>query len=87
MINFLKYYQENKDTKPNSFKKGDKVVDTNPECKHYKSKGTVTKIKQIKDSKGNKVGNTVCYKCTNSGKRWDKNDSLEKTEIQLKKEN
>jgi len=86
MILFNKFFSENKATTPNEFKKGDKIVDTNPECKHYKSKGVVTAVKKHKDSKGNTIGNTVCYKCTNSGKSWKKKDELEKTEIQLKKQ-
>jgi|688.fasta_scaffold252865_2 hypothetical protein len=85
MITFNSFYTEN--NKPNTIKKGDKVIDTNAKCKHYKSEGKVTKVKQLKDSKGNTVGNTICYKCSNSGNSWDKGEELEKTEIQLKRNN
>ncbi len=68
-----------------SFKRGDKVTDINPDCKEYKSKGVVTAVKKIKGKKGNIVGNKIEYKCCNNGKTWRKNDKLEKTEIQLKK--
>jgi len=71
---------------PNEVHKGDKIKNTNPECKHYKSKGVVTKVKKIKGKKGNVVGNKVEYKATNDGKHWKKGDKLEKTEIQLNKE-
>jgi hypothetical protein len=72
---------------PNEVHKGDKIKNTNPECKHYKSKGVVTKVSKIKGKKGNIVGNKVQYKATNDGKHWKKGDKLEKTEIQLNKEN
>lgn len=71
---------------PNEVHKGDKIKNTNPECKHYKSKGIITKVTKIKGKKGNIVGNKVEYKATNDGKNWIKGDKLEKTEIQLNKE-
>ena len=71
---------------PNEVHKGDKIKNTNPDCKHYKSKGVVTKVSKIKGKKGNVVGNKVEYKATNKGKHWEKGDKLEKTEIQLNKE-
>lgn len=71
---------------PNEVHKGDKIKNTNPECKHYKSKGVITKVSKIKGKKGNVVGNKVEYKATNDGKNWKKGDKLEKTEIQLNKE-
>lgn len=83
MISF-KIFTESK-LKPNELKKGDKIEDINPECKHYKSKGIVTKITKIKGKNNNIVGNKVCYKCTNNGQNWKKNEELEKTEIQLNK--
>ena len=36
----------------NELKPGDKCVNTNPECQHYKSRGTVTKVKTVKDNTG-----------------------------------
>jgi len=71
---------------PNEVHKGDKIKNTNPDCKHYKSKGVVTKVSKIKGKKGNIVGNKVEYKASNNGKHWEKGDKLEKTEIQLNKE-
>jgi len=71
---------------PNELHKGDKIKNTNPSCKHYKSKGEVVKIVKIKGKNGNIVGNKVEYNTTNSGKSWKKGDKLEKTEIQLNKE-
>jgi hypothetical protein len=68
----------------NELKPGDAIEDINPDCKHYKSKGVVTKVKKIKDKTGT-VGNKICYKCTNDGDAWTKGQSLDKTEIQLKK--
>lgn len=79
MLNFKTFYEANK------LRKGDTITNSNPDCDHFKSKGVVTKVKKLKDNKGNTVGNTICYKCTNSGKNWKKNEELEKTEIQLKK--
>jgi hypothetical protein len=67
------------------FKKGDRVVDINPTCKQYKSKGIVTNVKSIKGKGNNIIGKKVCYKCTNTGKSWEKNEELEKTVDQLKK--
>lgn len=67
------------------FKKGDKITNSNPDCDHYKSKGIVTDVKNIKGKDGNTVGKKVCYKCTNKGSTWKQNDSLEKTTDQLTK--
>jgi hypothetical protein len=86
MITFQQYIKEETNLEPNEVKEGDKIIDNNPECKHYKSKGVVTGVKKIKGKKGNIVGNKVEYRCTNKGKAWKANDKLEKTEIQLKKE-
>ena len=60
---------------------GDRVVNTNPGCKHYGSAGIVTGIGQLPDS----VGSTVIYKCTNSGPTWVAGDVLEKTMDQVDK--
>jgi len=58
---------------------GDRVVNVNPKCKHYGSKGIVQKINTLLDDKGK----TAVYKCTNSGTNWSKEDTLEKTLDQL----
>ena len=68
----------------NELKPGDAIEDINPDCKHYKSKGSVTKVEKIRNKTGT-VGNKVRYKCTNDGDAWTKGQSLDKTEIQLKK--
>ena len=58
---------------------GDKIVNVNPSCKHYKSKGVVDKVNSLPGDKGK----TVVYITTNSGKNWDIGDILEKTIDQL----
>jgi hypothetical protein len=85
MLSFKLYIENKSHLKPNELKRGDKIEDINSDCKHYKSKGTVTRVTKIKGKNGNIVGNKVAYKCTNKGKNWDKNEELEKTEIQLSK--
>ena len=77
----------NDSVSPNELKKGDKVKNTNPECKHYKSEGEVTSVRKIKQKGKNKnvAGNIVKYKVTNKGKRFKDGDDLEKTEVQLDK--
>jgi len=61
------------------FKPGDEVKNVNPDCKQYRTQGTVTKISDIKGKKGNIVGQKVEYKCDCDGKKY------EKTVDQLKK--
>lgn len=85
MVDTFKAFVEKTNLEPNELKIGDEVVDSNKECKHYKSKGKVLQVKKIKGKKGNIVGNKVEYKCDCDGKNWKKGDKLEKTEIQLKK--
>ncbi len=68
----------------NELKPGDKCVNTNPECQHYKSRGTVTKVKTVKDNTGT-VGNIIKYKVSNKGKTYKPGKVLDKTEIQLDK--
>lgn len=60
---------------------GDLVVNNNPNCKHYGSKGVVLKIKSLP---GN-VGKTATYKCVNGGSTWNAGDVLEKTMDQLRR--
>lgn len=71
---------------PNDLKPGDKIENCNKGCKHFKSKGTVTKIKKMK-GKGGVVGNKIEYKVENKGKNFTPGKKIEKTEIQLKKIN
>lgn len=85
MTGTFKEFIEKTNLLPNEVKVGDKVEDCNKDCKHYNSKGTVVGVSKIKGKGDNIIGNKVKYKCNNSGKTWDKNDELEKTEIQLKK--
>lgn len=86
MITFRKFIIEQNKTnvKPNEIKKGDEVENCNKECKHFKSKGTVTSVKKVKDGK-DVVGNIIKYKVKNKGKKYKAGQELEKTEIQLKK--
>lgn len=85
MVSFRVFIKEKTNLKANDLKKGDRVVDINSDCKHYKSEGTVVAVKKIKGKNNTVVGNKVVYKCNNKGKNWNKNDNLEKTEIQLSK--
>ena len=58
---------------------GDAVLNKNKKCKHFGSAGKVLKILSLpKDT-----GKVVKYKCTNSGKNWNKGDVLSKTMDQL----
>ena len=58
---------------------GDEIVNNNPKCKHYKSRGIVLKINILpKDN-----GKTATYSCTNNGPLWEKDDLLTKTMDQL----
>jgi hypothetical protein len=83
-ISFRAFYEKT-NLVANELKPGDRIEDCNPDCKHYKSEGEVTAVKQIKGKGRNIVGNKVEYRCDNSGTNWKKGDRLEKTEIQLKK--
>ncbi len=58
---------------------GDSVVNTNSNCKHHGSKGTVVDIVSLPDDSGK----TICYQCTNDGPSWSRGDVLEKTMDQL----
>ena len=58
---------------------GDRVVNINPGCKHYKSEGIVTKLKELPSD----MGIVACYKCTNAGNTWRKGEILEKSLDQL----
>lgn len=80
----------------NDLKPGDHVENINDECKHFKSKGVVTDIRKVTEPNGKDAGNVVVYKCTNCSKdfdkdevngKWDIGNTLQKTEIQLRKIN
>ena len=58
---------------------GDEIINNNPKCKHYKSRGIVLKINIIPEDKGK----TATYSCTNNGESWDEGDLLTKTLDQL----
>ena len=73
-------------------KVGDKVENVNPDCDHYKSKGTIKKIKKLPHDGDKKVkngrnvpGQVVEYEVDNTSKSYENGDKLTKTEIQLKK--
>jgi hypothetical protein len=58
---------------------GDEIVNNNPKCKHYGSRGIVLKINILpKDN-----GKTATYSCSNNGALWEKGDLLTKTLDQL----
>ena len=54
---------------------GDKVVNTNPGCKHYKSEGVIEDIKNLPED----AGKTVTYVVSNNGKTYQQGDKLNKT--------
>jgi len=73
-------------------KPGDKVENINSDCDHYKSKGTVKKVKNLPHDGDRKVkngrnvpGQVVEYEVDNTSKNYEDGDKLTKTEIQLKK--
>ena len=56
-VGTFKQFCEDKAPLENKLKPGDSVKNTNPECKHYKSKGKVTKVEdipEVSDGKGGK---------------------------------
>lgn len=68
----------------NELKPGDKVKDINPGCKDKNAKGTVKKIKKVRDGK-RVAGNLIEIEVENNGKHYKKGDKIKKTEIQLRK--
>ena len=56
-------------------KVGDKVINNNSSCKHFKSAGTVVEIQNIE----NDAGKIVVYRVENNGKTFDKGQILHKT--------
>jgi len=57
----------------------DNIVNTNPRCMHYGSKGNVIKILDLPKN----MGKTISYKVTNKGDTFDIGDILIKTLDQL----
>ena len=92
---FKHYYESDCNICANELKPGDNITNINPECEHYKSKGTVSKIIKIPQDKEKTAGNIVVYMVSNNSKDLDSSDlngtfsvgdELAKTEIQLKKD-
>lgn len=61
------------------FNLGDNVINTNPNCVHYGSKGKVCGIEKLPDE----MGEIVAYLTTNEGQNWKMGDILKKTANQL----
>jgi hypothetical protein len=89
MTRFSKRYNElleKTNLDANELKEGDKCLNINPDCTHFKSKGKVLKVYDIEQpGKDNTVGKFIRYKVLNNGPTYEKGDILDKTEIQLKK--
>ncbi len=58
---------------------GDKIVNVNPTCKHFQSRGVVDHVKELPEDQGK----VAVYITTNSGNNWGLGDILEKTMDQL----
>ena len=76
----FKQFCEDKVPLENDLVPGDKVKNTNPKCKHYKSEGTVEKVEdipEVSDGKGGKntPGKLVVYKDEKTGKKLKKTGS------------
>lgn len=91
---FKDFYDQQCNVCANELQPGDQVENINSECDHFKSKGIVADIKKIPQDSERTAGNIVVYKVTNNSDDFDSNDingifhagdTLEKTEIQLKK--
>jgi len=80
---YSELYKKVKGKYDGDIKVGDSVKNTNKECTHFQSEGTVKKINHIPQDKGV----TIAYECTNAGKTWKEGDMLEKTPDQLMKGN
>lgn len=82
IIYLLNHYKNKNYTSHNNEPKiGEKILNNNPSCKHYKSVGTVTKIQSLK----NDQGKTVTYKVENDGSTYCQGQTLTKTMDQLTK--
>lgn len=58
---------------------GDSVLNTNPGCQHYQSRGVVQGIEDLPFDRGR----VVIYMTTNSGDSWKLGDVLKKTMDQI----
>jgi hypothetical protein len=58
---------------------GDRVVNTNPGCKHHRSEGNVLGIEDLPDD----MGKLVSYRVTNAGPTYRSGDVLRKTMDQV----
>ena len=58
---------------------GDPVVNVNPQCKHYGSRGVVMDIDELPED----AGKVIVYHVTNDGDTYGIGDVLEKTMDQL----
>ena len=58
---------------------GDRVINTNPQCMHFGSKGDVVKISALPSD----MGKAISYKVTNAGDTFEIGDILIKTLDQL----
>ena len=58
---------------------GDKVKNTNPNCKHFNSCGTVLEVDEL----NNGMGKVITYEVTNAGNTYKEGDVLTKTPDQL----
>ena len=67
----------------NEPKIGDKIINTNIKCKHYKSEGTVIDIKSLDHD----MGKIIIYKVTNNGDNYKKGMVLHKTMDQISPNN
>lgn len=91
---FSEFYTEQCNVCANELKPGDRVENINPDCDHFKSIGKVVNIKKIPQDSDRTAGNIVVYAVANNSSDFDpkevngtftRGDTLEKTEIQLKK--
>jgi len=94
MLESFKQFYEQCNICANELKPGDRVENINPECDHYRSKGIIVKIKKIPQDNEKTAGNIVMYRVTNNSNDFNgkdvngyfcKGDTLEKTEIQLRR--
>jgi len=58
---------------------GDRIININPQCKHYLSKGIVTNVENLPDDKGT----AATYIVVNKGETYDEGDFLTKTLDQI----
>ena len=62
---------------------GDPVINVNPNCKHFQSRGTVMDVRPLVDD----AGTVVVYQVSNDGDNFTPGDVLEKTLDQLAPDN